>query len=385
MPLDAASQQMLDAMRAVDRPPLHKVPLGEARRRAMRNLPALGRGAEMSHEEDVLIDSATPVVVRVFKPAPTTLGVVLVFHGGGWVLGNINAVTPVSRHLAHLSEMTVVAVEYRKAPEHPYPAAVDDAVKAVDWAVAHVERLTGCAGAPVTVLGESAGGNLAAAAVLRRADAVAAQVLCSPVTDHMMEYPSYHRQANQLTLTKEAMTYFWNAYAPDVARRAEPDASPLRAASLAGAPPAMVVLAEYDILPPACCTHHPRRRCRVPEGRPQADLPGARILMFSRGNPVPVIAGVDRVDRGDAEEDHPCAEEPEDESGCRGEPDRGSVECERDSIRDHPPKATPAAKSCGAEGDVRDFDVPVPTQGSGHRSGKHVQGLQSPDGSSEQL
>jgi acetyl esterase len=144
--------------------------------------------------------------------------------------------------------MTVVAVEYRKAPEHRYPAASDDAVKAVDWAAAHRDRLAGFPGAPVTVVGESAGGNLAAAAALSRPDAVAAQVLCCPVTDHTMDYPSYQDPSNQLTLTSEAMAYFWNEYLPEAARRSEPQASPLRAASLAGAPPALVVLAEYDIL-----------------------------------------------------------------------------------------------------------------------------------------
>jgi acetyl esterase len=144
--------------------------------------------------------------------------------------------------------MTVVAVEYRKAPEHPYPAAIDDAVKAVDWAATRVESLTGSPGAPVVVLGESAGGNLAAAAALRRADVVGAQILCSPVMDHTMDYPSYTVEANQLTLTRDTMDYFWNQYVPEVRRRAEPDASPLRATSLAGAPPAMVVLAEYDVL-----------------------------------------------------------------------------------------------------------------------------------------
>ncbi|MGN6403629.1 alpha/beta hydrolase [Sinomonas sp.] len=248
MPLDAASQRMLEAMRATNAPPLHQIPLAEARARALRNLPALADGPTMSHEEDVLIDSAAPVVVRVFKPAPTTRGVILVFHGGGWVLGNVSAVTPMSRHLAQLAEMTVVAVEYRKAPEHRYPAAVDDAVRAVDWAVAHRDRLTGCPGAPVAVLGESAGGNLAAAAALCRSDVLAAQVLCCPVTDHTMDYPSYQDPSNQLTLTSEAMAYFWNRYLPEAARRSEPRASPLRAVNLAGAPPAMVILAEYDIL-----------------------------------------------------------------------------------------------------------------------------------------
>lgn len=115
----------------------------------------------------------------------------------------------------------------------------------MDWAAAQVDSLTGSPGAPVVVLGESAGGNLAAAAALRRADVVGAQILCSPVMDHTMDYPSYSVEANQLTLTRDTMDYFWNQYVPEVARRAEPDASPT---SLAGAPPAMVVLAEYDIL-----------------------------------------------------------------------------------------------------------------------------------------
>ncbi|WP_433875194.1 alpha/beta hydrolase [Sinomonas atrocyanea] len=248
MPLDAASQKMLETMRAAGGLPLHEIPLAEARKRALRNLPALGNGPTMSHEEDVLIDAERPLSVRIFKPSPDTLGVVLVFHGGGWVLGSVDAVTPMSRHLAQLADMTVVAVEYRKAPEHRYPAAFDDAVKAVDWAAAHASTLTGSAAAPVIVLGESAGGNLAAAVALRRAEVVACQILCCPVTDCTMDYPSYAGQANQLSLTRETMGYFWDQYVPEVARRTEPSASPLRTTGLAGAPPAMVILAEYDVL-----------------------------------------------------------------------------------------------------------------------------------------
>jgi acetyl esterase len=248
VPLDAVSQKMLDAMRAASGPPLHDIPVAEARKRAQRNLAALGNGPTMRHEEDVLIDPAGPLSVRIFKPSHSTLGVILVFHGGGWVLGNVDAVTPMGRHLAQLAGMTVVAVEYRKAPEHRYPAAFEDAVKAVDWAAEHVGTLTGAAAAPVVVLGESAGGNLAAAAALGRAEVVACQILCCPVTDYTMDYPSYTSRDNQLSLTRETMAYFWDQYVPEVARRTEPNVSPLRATGLADAPPAMVILAEYDIL-----------------------------------------------------------------------------------------------------------------------------------------
>jgi acetyl esterase len=146
----------------------------------------------------------------------------------------------------------VVLVEYRLAPEHRYPVAVDDSYAALEWAAGHLAEIAGRPDVPLIVAGDSAGGNLSAVMALRARDRggprIDLQVLVYPVTDADFERPSYLDPENQLLLTREAMVWFWDHYLPDPARRAEPDASPLRAANLEGLPPAVVLTAEHDVL-----------------------------------------------------------------------------------------------------------------------------------------
>ena len=172
------------------------------------------------------------------------------FHGGGWVIGSIDTHDSVGRRLAAGAGCIVVSVGYRLAPEHRYPAAVEDAWSATAWLAANA----GAWGGDTTRLavgGDSAGGNLAAVVALRaRASGLvlAAQQLVYPVTDCDFETASYRRNSTGMGLTEAAMRWYWDHYVPDPQRRKEPDASPLRALDLAGVAPALVVVCDLDPL-----------------------------------------------------------------------------------------------------------------------------------------
>jgi len=145
----------------------------------------------------------------------------------------------------------VVNVDYRLAPEHRYPAAADDAWTALRWAAGQMAEIAG-GPVPLVVMGDSAGGNLSAVVAHKARAAggpeLAAQVLIYPVTDADLDNGTYIDPENQLMLTREGMIWFWDHYAPDLASRTNPDASPLRAASVAGLAPAIVLTAEHDVL-----------------------------------------------------------------------------------------------------------------------------------------
>jgi acetyl esterase len=175
---------------------------------------------------------------------------VLVFvHGGGWVLCDLDSHDGYCRDLAAESGCAVVAVDYRLAPEHPFPAAVEDVYAAVAWVAAHGAE-AGFDGRRLAIGGDSAGGNLAAVTTLLARDrggpAIARQVLLYPVTDHG-ESESYRHQGEGFYLTADAMRWYWRQYLGE-ADGHHPTASPLRAPSLRDLPPALVVVAEHDPL-----------------------------------------------------------------------------------------------------------------------------------------
>jgi acetyl esterase len=195
---------------------------------------------------------AIPLRLYVPPAAPTPGPLLVYFHGGGWVQGSIATHDAGCRLLAHLSGVRVLSVDYRLAPEHPYPAAADDAVAAYAWAADHADRL-GADPARLAVGGDSAGGNLAAVVALaarddeRLPDAVF-QLLLYPVTDVAAKTESYARFCDGYLLTESGMDWFISKYLPDPARRTEPRASPLRAPVLSGLPPAYVATCIPDVL-----------------------------------------------------------------------------------------------------------------------------------------
>ncbi|MDX6715384.1 MAG: acetyl esterase [Baekduia sp.] len=199
-------------------------------------------------------DGSTPIPARLYAPhgAPTPGPLLVYYHGGGWVQGSVASHDASCRLLAHLAGVRVLSVDYRLAPEHPYPAAVDDAVAAYAWAVAHAERL-GTDPARVAVGGDSAGGNLAAIVALHARDddalpAAAFQLLIYPAVDLAEKAGSVATFADGFFLTERAMDWYVDKYVPDRARRAEPQASPLRADDLSALPPAYVATCVPDPL-----------------------------------------------------------------------------------------------------------------------------------------
>jgi acetyl esterase len=190
--------------------------------------------------------------IRIYVPfGKGPFPVVMYFHGGGWVIGGIESSDGLCRMLANSSGCIVVSVDYRLAPEHRFPAAVDDAFAATLWAA---ENASSFGGDPsrIAVSGDSAGGNLAAVVAQNARDrgnpAIQFQLLIYPVTDGACNTPSYSENAEGYFLTRDGMQWFWNHYVPNKADRSRPSASPLRASNFANLPPALVITAEYDPL-----------------------------------------------------------------------------------------------------------------------------------------
>jgi acetyl esterase len=184
---------------------------------------------------------------------PTALepvGALVWFHGGGWCIGDLDGFDRVCRSLCNASSAIVVSVDYRLAPEHPYPAAVQDADLAVAWATGHGAGQLGFDPGRVAIGGDSAGGNLAAVAALHAPGALRAQVLVYPALDPAMDSDSYREFADFTLLSRDAMAFCWRTYlgSLDRGRDAEPDASPLRARELSGAPAAYIAVAGHDVL-----------------------------------------------------------------------------------------------------------------------------------------
>lgn len=255
MAIDEATAGFLAAMAAAG-PPIHELSAPEARLATGALKDLYGTGPEMAEVRDEKVPvEGDSILVRVLRPSDAPRGVLVYFHGGGWVIGSVEEYDTLGRILAARTGLTTVLVGYRKAPEHPYPTAVEDAWAALAWADARRSELAGgSAGAavPLVVAGDSAGGNLAAVLTQRAraagGPAIDAQVLVYPATRLDAESPSYHEPENQLLLSMQSMTWFLDQYVPDVAARAEPDASPGRAEDFSGLPPAVVVIAEHDPL-----------------------------------------------------------------------------------------------------------------------------------------
>ncbi len=209
----------------------------------------IGPGPEVASVRDIEITGqAGAIPARVYEPVPDPPATVVYYHGGGWVIGSVDDWDAVTRALAVASGCRLVSVDYRLAPEHLFPAAVDDAFDALAWVASSLAD-----GKPVVVAGDSAGGNLAAVAALRARDssgpALAMQLLVYPVTDHDVDRPSYRSyDGTEFIVNRGDMVWFWDQYTPDPAARSNPYACPLRATDLSGLPPAYVVTAEHDPL-----------------------------------------------------------------------------------------------------------------------------------------
>ena len=253
MPLDPVVKVMLDQAAAQEVPAMVDV-APEAAREMYRAVSAMsGVPAPVENVEDRSIPGpGGEIPVRIYTPASTEpLPALVHFHGGGWVIGDIETHDSICRTLANTAQCVVVSVDYRLAPEHKFPAAVDDAYAATTWVADHAEEI-GVDKRRIAVGGDSAGGNLAAVVALiargKSTPRLAYQLLVYPVMDYDFETPSYIENAEGYFLTRDTMKWFWAHYIRNEADGLDPRASPLRADDLVGLPPALVITAEFDPL-----------------------------------------------------------------------------------------------------------------------------------------
>jgi acetyl esterase len=253
MAIDEATAGLLAQLAEIGAPPLHELTPQEAREASVALSQAAGPGPEIARTYDEQLPTAdgSQFRVRVLVPAGEVRALVVYYHGGGWTIGDIDTYDHLARVIANRLHAAVVNVDYRLAPEHRFPTAVDDSWAALVWAHEHLAEIAG-GPVPLVVMGDSAGGNLSAVVARRARDAggpqLACQVLVYPATDADLDTASYLDPENQLLLTRESMIWFWDHYAPNPADRKHPDASPLQALDLSGLPPAIVLTAEHDPL-----------------------------------------------------------------------------------------------------------------------------------------
>lgn len=255
--LEPTTQSFVDALNAAGGPPLYTLSPTAA-----RDVLASAQKAAPVEKLPVSIDDTTfpvgptgSVRVRVVRPqeAKGTLPVVMHFHGGGWILGDRETHDRLTREIAVGADAAVVFVDYDRSPEARYPVAIEQAYAAMKYVVDNAAAL-GVDGERLAILGDSVGGNMAAAVTLmakeRGGPKITFQVLLYPVTDADFETGSYQTYAEGPWLTKKAMQWFWDAYLPDVAARGQITATPLNATleQLRDLPPALVAVDENDVL-----------------------------------------------------------------------------------------------------------------------------------------
>ena len=249
MPLHPDCRQVLDVLESLGFQDLSSQTVAEARAVSLAPPPATPTPVDRVQDRTIpSVDGDIPV--RIYRPGHAPTGVLVYFHGGGWVIGGLDGHDETCRRLCAQSGMAVVAVDYRLAPETRYPGAVMDCWNATAWVAEHAGEL-GVGPGRLAVGGDSAGGNLAAATAQMARDKggpeIAFQLLIYPVTDDDFDRASYLDNAEGYLLSRKAMRWFWDHYAPKAEQRSEPYAAPLKG-NLAGLPPALVQVAEFDPL-----------------------------------------------------------------------------------------------------------------------------------------
>ena len=251
MPLDPQAQRVIEQMAALDLPPVYTVSPQQAR--INRKARPMAPGPEVAKVDNRLIPGPdTEIPVRIYTPEGSGPFPTLVwFHGGGWVVGDLDTVDATARRLTVGVGCVVVSVDYRLAPESKFPGAADDCYAATVWTAQNASQLNADPNR-VAIGGESAGGNLAAVVTLmardRRGPSLACQVLVYPVTAPNFDTPSYLQNAEGYNLTRAVMMWYWDQYLRDASDASNPYAAPLLADDLSGLPAALVITAEYDPL-----------------------------------------------------------------------------------------------------------------------------------------
>ena len=256
MSLDPQIDALLQQLAEAGAPAPESRTVGENRALAS-SLAALAGDLEAvgSVHDTVAAAEGIEVPVRIYTPAGVSqsgrLPVTVFFHGGGWVLGDLDSQDHIARIMANRSGTIVVSVDYRLAPEHRFPAGIEDAYAAVSWVAANAAGFGGD-GRRIAVFGESAGGNLAAALVQearrRGGPRIALQVLAYPAVDRFDDSPSMYENIAGPLLTRAWLEWFWGLYLTTPDEGSDPRVSPARADELAGLAPAVIVTAEHDPL-----------------------------------------------------------------------------------------------------------------------------------------
>ncbi len=252
MPLNPEAAAFLKSREEMGSRPVNELTPEQAREQSIR-FALLNPSEPVARTHDLQVPGPGGAIsLRLYYPtASTPLPIVVFFHGGGWVVGNLDVADSTCRQWANAMQCLVVSVNYRHAPEHRFPAAAEDAYAATRWTSEHAAELGGDP-TRLAVAGMSAGGNLAAVVPLMARDRgtppIALQILWVPITDCNFENASYRENADGYGLTRAGMMWFWQQYVPEPAERLHPYVSPLRAPTLAKLPPAIVVTAEYDPL-----------------------------------------------------------------------------------------------------------------------------------------
>ncbi len=241
---------MVETFESMGVPPWHSMSVQSARQ-LEDELFSSGTGPELASVRDLRIDGPDgELPLRAYRPTANDTPTLVFYHGGGWVLGTLDSADDICRELAARSRSLVVSVDYRLAPEHPFPAAIDDAFAALEWA----GRYAGDLGADphrLGVAGTSAGGNLAAATAVRARDegiALDSQFLLYPIVDPALDTDSYAEHTDGPLLTEDDMAWFWDHYLRSPVDRRHPYANLAAAGSLEGVAPAVVQTAGFDVL-----------------------------------------------------------------------------------------------------------------------------------------
>ncbi|MCK2094439.1 alpha/beta hydrolase [Thauera aromatica] len=261
MPLTPAARSLLDMIYRVGAPRFHELSVAQARRSFEKlqfafcpDAPAVAS----TFEVPIPRPDGSVLLARLYRPLSSRpaehLPVLVYFHGGGWCVGDVPSYDALCRELANASACAVLSVDYRLAPEHPFPAAVDDARLAFDWVAGHAETL-GIDAGRIALGGDSAGGNLAIVTALARREAGGLQprflLLIYPSTEIISTRASRARYAEGFFLDRESLRWFFERYLPQ-GNSEDWRASPMRAPSLAGLPPMLLIGAEFDPLIDDC-------------------------------------------------------------------------------------------------------------------------------------
>ena len=256
MSLDPQARALLDAAKASGAPEMWELTPDQARAEYLRRTERVRADVDIYRVEDRQIPGPVqPIKVRIYTPQASqeqaSLPVLVWYHGGGFVIGDLDSHDSACRALANQTECLVVAVDYRLAPEHKFPGAVEDCEAALHWVAAHATELGGDPGR-IAVGGDSAGGNLAAVVALlareKGGPKLCFQLLIYPCVAPEPETPSHHQFAEGYLLTRKTITWFFKQYLRSSKDTLDPRYAPLEEKDLSSLPPSLVIVAGFDPL-----------------------------------------------------------------------------------------------------------------------------------------